>query len=211
MTVPVIIDIIAAVLLIGFAIGGARRGLFRALAGLLIVALALTGAKFAAETLSPRAAALVAPIVERQIGERVDEALEDTADQLPRDLLPEELLGLLGIGGQRLEALSERAREAIRETGVSILTAVARSMAESFLYSLIFILTFVLLTVLLRLIARVTDLALKLPVLHTANALGGAVMGLAEGALLVWLLTLLLAGLGVSPEGSHLLQFASRH
>ena len=54
MTVPVIIDIIAAALLIGFTLYGARRGLFRALAGLLIVVLALTGARFAAAALAVR-------------------------------------------------------------------------------------------------------------------------------------------------------------
>ena len=48
MTTPVIIDLIAAALLLGFTIAGARRGLFRTLAGILIVVLAMTGARFAA-------------------------------------------------------------------------------------------------------------------------------------------------------------------
>ena len=52
MTTPVIIDIVAAAILLGFAIYGARRGLFRALAGLLVIVLAIAGARVAAETLT---------------------------------------------------------------------------------------------------------------------------------------------------------------
>lgn len=205
MAAPVIIDIIAAALLLGFALYGARRGLFRALAGLLIVVLALVGARFAAEALTPSAAALAAPIIQGRIEKKLDAALEDTADQLSRDILPEELLGLLGVVGDRLEDLASKAREDVRETGASILSAVARSVAESFLYGVIYVLAFLLLTVLLNLAAKVLDLALRLPVLHGANALGGAAVGLVEGALVVFLLALLLAGLGVSPEGSYIL------
>lgn len=207
MTAPVIIDIIAAALLLGFVLYGAKRGLFRALAGLLIVVLALVGARLAAEALALAAARLVSPIVERRIEKKLDAALEDA--DLSREILPEELLGFLGVSGDRLEDLAEQAREGVRETGASILTAVARSMAESTLYGVIYVLAFLVLTVLLNLAAQLMDLALKLPVLHGANALGGAAVGLVEGALAVFLLALLLVRLGVSPEGSYILEFAA--
>lgn len=202
MTAPVIIDIIAAADLIGFTIWGARRGLFRALAGLLIVILALVGARFAAEALAPPAADLTAPAMERYIEKRLDEALADSFGQVQEEILPEEVLGFLGIAGDRLENLAERAREGVRETGTSILSAVARSMAESFFYGVIYILAFLLLAFLLNLAARLMDLAMKLPVLHGANALGGAVVGLIEGALVLFLLVMLLRRLGISLEGS---------
>lgn len=210
MTVPVIIDIIAAALLIGFTLYGARRGLFRALAGLLIVVLALTGARFAAAALAPAAAEMAAPVIQQHIEERLEEVLPDPAGGMPEEVLPEELLGLLGITGGRLEELAEQARAGVRETGVSILSAVARSVTESFFYGVICVLVFLLLTVLLNLAARVMDLALKLPVLHGANALGGAAVGLVEGALILFLLVLLLQRLDVPPEGSYILQLASR-
>ena len=44
MTTPVIIDVIMAVVLIAAVIYGAHRGLFRALAGLAVVIVALVGA-----------------------------------------------------------------------------------------------------------------------------------------------------------------------
>lgn len=208
MTAPAIIDIIAAALLIGFTFYGARQGLFRALAGLLILAAALVGARFAAETLAPSAARLASPAIQRHIEERLDEALPDTG--MPEELLPEELLGLLGIAEDHLEDLAEQARESVRETGASILSAVARSVTESLLYGGIYILAFLVLTILLNLAAKVLDLAMRLPVLHGANALGGAAVGLAEGALAVYLLVLLAQKLCLSPEGSYMLQFASR-
>ena len=180
------------------------------MAGLLIIVLALVGARFAAEALTPFAARLASPAIQRHIEKRLDEALPDTVGRLPEEILPEELLGLLGVAGDRLEDLAEQAREEVRETGASILSSVAQSMAESLFYGVIYILVFLLLTVLLNLAAKVLDLALKLPVLHGANALGGAAVGLAEGALAVFLLVLLVQRLGISPEGSYILQFASR-
>ena len=210
MTVPVIIDIIAAVLLMGFTIYGAKRGLFRALAGLLIIILALAGARFAAEALSGPAARLAGPALERHIEKRLDDALSGAVGQMPEEVLPEELLALLGITGERLEDLAEQARESVRETGASILSAVAQSAAESFFYMLFYVLAFLLFSALLNLAAKLMDLALKLPVLHGANALGGAAVGLVEGALILFLLVLLLQRLDVPPEGSYILQLASR-
>ena len=216
MTTPVIIDIIAAAILVGFTAYGARRGLFRALAGLLIVVLALLGARFAAEKLAAPAARMAEPAIQRQIERRLDEALADLpvdldgAVRMPEEYLPEELLGILGITGDRLDALADQARESVRETGVSVLSAVAESAAEAFFHGLFYILAFLILTVLLNLAAKVLDLAFRLPVLHGANALGGAAVGLLEGVLLLFLLALLLRKLGMDPQGSCLLQFAAR-
>lgn len=204
MTTPVIIDIIAAAVLLGFTAFGAKRGLFRAMAGLLITVLALVGAQAAAQLLAPPAARMVRPVIERRIEQKLDETLSGALPGLS-DVRPdhaEELLGLLGVEGGTLEALAEQAREIVRDTGASVLSAVAESAAESFFHGLFYILTFLILTILLNLAAKVMDLALKLPVLHGANALGGAAVGLAEGALILLLLALAAQKLGVSLEGS---------
>lgn len=210
MTTPVIIDLIAAALLLGFTLAGARRGLFRTLAGLLIVVLAMTGARYAAAQAAPRAVELLTPAVERRIQKQLDQTLPEAEDLLPGQMPGEpvsgveELLEALGVRGRRLEDLADQARERIRDTGASALTAVAMSAAESFLYSLIYILVFGLLTAALRLAARAMDLMMRLPVLHTANALCGALAGALEGLLMVLILFLLLRTLGVPLEGSRL-------
>ena len=56
-----------------------------------------------------------------------------------------------------------------------------------------------------RLAARALDLVLKLPVLHGANALGGALVGLLEGLAVQLLLTMLLSRLDVPLEESVIL------
>ena len=163
----------------------------------------------AAETLTRPAAELVRPLVERHIEQQLDTALEapeDQPGQMPEeDFGAEDLLGLLGVNEDRVEALAEQAREAVRDTGVSLLTAVAECVTEPVLYSVLLLLSFAVLMVLLRLLAKLLDLALKLPVLHGANAVGGAVVGLLEGLAVLLILTLVLQQLGVSLEDSRIL------
>lgn len=207
---PAIIDIAAAAILLGFLIFGARRGLFRALAGLVILVLAIAGARMAAEALTPPAVGLVRPVIESQIQRQLDAALEATetpeAGQMPEeDFGPEELLALLGLDEARTAELAEQVREAVRDTGVSLLTAVAECVTEPVLYSVLFLVLFLALLVLLRLAARALDLVLKLPVLHGANALGGALVGLLEGLAVLLLLTMLLSRLDVPLEESVIL------
>ena len=64
MTAPVIIDAIVVIFLAGFTIYGIRRGLLQALAGLVIVIVALVGAGMIATTFSSPAAKLAAPLIE---------------------------------------------------------------------------------------------------------------------------------------------------
>ncbi len=205
MGIPVIIDIIAAAVLLGFTVYGARRGLFRALAGLLIVAAALIGARMAAETLVPPAMDLSRPLIQRHVEKELDQALGDQVEvSMPEE--PEALLALLGVDEARLAELAEQVRRTIQETGATILAAVAESLAEPVLYSLLFLLAFLLLTAALRLVARLMDLALKLPVLHGANALGGAAVGLLEGLVVLAVAALVLKRLDVPLAESHLLR-----
>ena len=211
MAIPVIIDIIAAAVLLGFIISGAKRGLFRALAGLVMILVALAGARVAAEKLTPPALELLRPVLEHRIEAKLDAALE-TPEESGR--MPEEdtdgpdardLLALLGVEEERLDELAEQVQESVRDTGVTILTAVAEALAEPVLYSLLFLLAFLLLAVGLKLLARLLDLAMKLPVLHGANALGGGVVGALEGAVVLLLLTLVLLRLDVPLEESRIL------
>lgn len=213
MAIPVIIDIIAAAILLGFVISGAKRGLFRALAGLVMILVALVGARVAAEKLTTPTVELMRPVLEHRIEAKLDAALETPEEsvQMPEEdtdadgLDARDLLALLGVGEERLDELVERVQENVRDTGVTILTAVAEAVAEPVLYSVIFLLAFLLLLVGLKLLARLLDLAMKLPVLHGANALGGGIVGALEGAVVLLLLTMLLLRLDVPLEESRIL------
>lgn len=217
MTTPVIIDAIAVAVLAGFALLGAWKGLLRTLAGLLVIVLSLAGAGIIASALAAPAAKLIAPVIEKRIESRLDEALEeqlsgrtDGAEGLPLA----DLLDLLGVDQARRGALTDRAEKAIRETGVSAASAVIESLAQSILYGVLYMISFVLLALGLHLMVRMLDAVLKLPGLRGLNAWGGGLLGLAEGALLLFLAVWVLRLLGVSlngEEGSLIFRFFTTH
>lgn len=221
MTTPVIIDAIAIAVLAGFAILGAWKGLLRTLAGLLVVVLSLAGAGIIAAALSAPAAKLIAPVIEKRIEVRLDEAIQEQrpgrmpgAGEAEESLPLTELLDLLGVDQTRREALTDRAQETIRETGASLAAAVIESLAQSVLYGVLYMISFVLLSVGLHLLVRMLDAVLKLPGLHGLNAWGGGLIGLAEGALLLFLAVWVLRLLGVSfdgENGSRIFRFFTTH
>ena len=223
MATAVIIDIIAAAILIGLALYGAHRGLFRALAELAVVVVALVGAAMIAHALAAPAAGLVTPLIRGGLESRVDAAMEQQTQevQMPEEDLDgsfqiEDLLSLMGLDEDVREDLAGKAEEKVRDTGVSIVMAVVESLAESILYGVIFLISFVGLTVLLKLLIRAVDLVLQLPGLHALNTWGGALVGLVEGALLLFLVVWLLRRFGVSFEtdlvaDTHILKFFTTH
>ena len=211
MTTPVIIDAIAVAVLALFAIAGAWKGLLRTLAGLLVLALSLAGAGIIASALSAPAAKLIAPAIEKRIETRLDEAIEERFSKEEREALEAnscapleeqlsaaELLDLLGIDEAQWDALAFRAGDAVQESGVRLLTAVIESVARSMLYGVLYMISFILLTLALHLLVRMLDAVLKLPGLHGLNAVGGGLVGLAEGALLLFLAVWALRLVGVS-------------
>lgn len=205
MTTPVIIDAIVVILLVGFTAYGAKRGLLRALAGLLIVVMALVGAGMIAAAFSGPAARLVAPVIGKRIARQVDEAMTVQAEsaQTPEgedDFEIEGLLALLGLDETVRDSMAQRTRETIRDTGVSLATALVESIAQSVIYGVLYILSFLTLLVLLHVLAKAMDLLLKLPGLHGMNALGGGLLGLIQGALLLFLAVWAARQLGMSFE-----------
>lgn len=200
MTTPVIIDAIVVAVLAAFAIVGAWRGLLRTLAGLLVLVLALAGAGMIAAALSAPAAKLIAPAIEKRIETHLDEAIRERAG--PEESLPlAELLDLLGVDQVRRDALADRAERQARDTGASLVAALIESLAQSVLYGLLYLLSFLLLSLALHLLVRMLDAVLRLPGLHGLNAVGGGLVGLAEGALLLFLAVWVLRLLGVSFDG----------
>ena len=143
MTTPVIIDAIAVAVLAGFGILGAWKGLLRTLAGLLVLVLSLAGAGIIASALSAPAARLIAPVIEKRLEARLDEALQERhpGEQPEEGSFPQEdqlsitdVLGLLGIDETQWDALTFRAQNTVRDTGAHLMTAVIGSVAQSMLY-----------------------------------------------------------------------------
>ena len=206
MTTPVIIDTFVVVILVGFTIYGAKRGLIRALAGLLSVIVALVGAGIISATFAPPAAKLVAPLIVKHVEERVEDAMavkSGSGVQMPEAEDPSavsELLEILGLDDDGRGALAEKVQEKVHDAGVSIAAAVAESLAQSFIYGVLYILSFVALLLMMKVLMGAMGLVVKLPLLRGLNALGGGAVGLVEGALLLFLAVWVLRRLGVSFE-----------
>lgn len=204
MTTAVIIDAIVVVVLLAFAIWGARQGLIRALAGLVMVIVALVGAGMIAATFSGPAARLAAPVIQKHITSRVEEAMAVQTDSTPEEVgeepRVEDLLVLLGLDEDVRGSLAEQAEERVRDTGASIVSAVVESMVGSVAYGVLFILSFLALLLMLHVLVGAMDLVMKLPLLHGLNTLGGGVLGLIEGTLVLFLAVWAARRLGISFE-----------
>ena len=213
MTTPVIIDIVVAAVLLGFAVYGGKRGLFRALSGLLAVVVALVGAGIIAATFTTPVTKIVTPLIAGHIEEKVENAMAvqsaDSGVQMPEadtedPSAIQDLLAILGLDDEVRSRLAEEVQEKVRDTGASIAAAVVESMARSFIYGTLYILSFAVLLLLMKVLIGAMDLVLTLPLLRGLNTLGGAAVGLVEGALLLFLAVWVLRRLGVSFESEAL-------
>lgn len=213
MTTPVIIDIVVAAVLLGFAVYGGKQGLFRALSGLLAVVVALVGAGIIAATFTTPVTKVVTPLIAGHIEEKVENAMAvqsaGSGVQMPEadtedPSAIQDLLAILGLDDEVRSRLAEEVQEKVRDTGASIAAAVVESMARSFIYGTLYILSFAVLLLLMKVLIGAMDLVLKLPLLRGLNTLGGAAVGLVEGALLLFLAVWVLRRLGVSFESEAL-------
>jgi len=212
MATPVIIDAIVVAVLVIFVVHGTLRGLLRALAGLVIVVVSLAGAGIAATRLSEPAAKLAAPLLEKQISEKIRAVLPEQGlmPELPEGGLSG-ILERLGLDEAVWQPLLERIERSVAETGAGIVEAVAESLIHSAIYGLLFLLAFLALLILLNLLLKALNLVTKLPVIHGINAVGGGILGLIEGALVLFLAVWIARKLGVSFEtelfeGAHILR-----
>lgn len=136
-------------------------------------------------------------------------------DPLTR-LQASQVLKLMGLDESITEYLSDQVQEKVHDTGVSLATAVVESLAQTIIYGLLFAISFILLTLLLNALVKAMDLVLRLPGLHLINSLGGAAIGLAEGALMLFVAIWVLLCFGVSfetpqIEQTRLLSFFATH
>lgn len=202
MSTPVIIDAIVVLILLAFCIWGAKRGLFRSLAGLVIVVVALVGASMLSYTFSTPLTKAVTPLIRDRIVEYVENAVEEQAeehaDELPAEV--HDLLERLGLDEEVREDLREKAEETVTTTGTDALNAVVESVVYGFVHTTLFVLFFLALTLLLNTILKAMDLVFRLPGLHFLNTAGGALFGVVEGALLLFFAVWVLRRMGVSFE-----------
>lgn len=169
--------VIAAVLVLAVVIG-AWKGLVKSLAGVVIVVAAFIGASFVANALAEPVADWLGPVIEEKILDKL--TAEDTADA-------ESMLAAFHFRGENLQQMVDEVLDKVKETGMDLLSAVTDSVAQSVAYAAVYLAAFLILLLVLWLLMKPVYLLVKLPILRTANALGGGALGLVWGALLVFL------------------------
>ena len=174
--------VIAAVLVLAVVIG-ARKGLVKSLAGVVIVVTAFIGASFVANAFAEPVAQWLGPVIEESVLEKLGQ--QESADA-------ESLLQQFHFGGESLQQMAQEVMDKVKETGMDLLSAVADSVAHSVAYALVYLAAFLVLLLVVWLLLRPVYLVVKLPVLRTINAVGGGALGLVWGALLVFLAVWLL-------------------
>ena len=202
--------LILAVLLL-FALVGAHRGFILSLCGLLAVLVAFVGASFAARTLSPMVADALEPKFASAIEEQLNASIQQqVAEEGSAALSPDDvpLDGVLNA----LREMDKAVENGMTSVAASAAAAVAAAIAQSAAYLILFLLGFALILIAWKLISHALDLVARLPGLHFLNKTCGALFGLVQACVLLFVAAWLLQFFGhVLPESlvnqTHLLKF----
>ena len=225
MSAYLIFDLVILAVLVLFAILGARRGLILSLCGLLAVLVAFVGASFVARTLSPMVASALEPrfaaAIEEQLNEQIqsstylpegsDPGETPTADTLPlQDVL--NALRDMGFYEQLIDSINQAVEDGMTEVAASAAAKVAAAIAQSAAYMILFLVCFVVILILWKLLSHALDLVARLPGLHFLNKSLGALFGLVQAGILIFIAIWLLQFVGqVIPreaaEQTYLLRF----
>lgn len=189
----IVYDLIILAILVLFALWGIHRGLILTLFSLLALLVALVGASLVSNFWSPSVAGWVQPFLQPSVSSAVEAALPEESSGAE---LPLEKLVILLDEADLPFGLDEFMSD-LREEGVPILPAgslidsVSASLAGKLANAIarvgLFLLSFLLILILWRLLARALNLVARLPGLHLLNKLGGLVLGVFQGAVLLFL------------------------
>ena len=172
------IDAILAAVLVGLVWLGAKRGLMKSLAGVISVGAAFFGASWCANRFVTPVSRWLEPLLRESIQQKLSG--QDGADA-------GELLSAFAFDAHSLEKILEDVAQRVKETGESVFSAVTESVSHSIAYGIVYAAAFIAI-----LLVKPLDLAGKLPLVRTVNALGGALLGLVWAVLLlfaaVWLM-----------------------
>lgn len=164
-----------------FAVLGARKGLVLSLCSCVAVVLALVGATMAADALTPVLAARAAPMAEGFLQEQLQSLLLSGSEALSAadGFLPHIILSVLE--GQDWSPQT-----------AALLPEFTLAVTEAILRPILFLLSFLLILLVWYFISHALDLVARLPVLSTLNAFGGFLIGAVKGILVVMVVCLLL-------------------
>jgi hypothetical protein len=189
------VDIILLLILLVFMLSGYRKGLILSLCSLLILVISCLGATVAqqaltpkiSEYLKPQVTAYVSEVLEEQVAENTDAALESSGVTIGGQTVSlEELLSLLQRFGIDAEATTQGAISSASEPLIAgAAEAISDTVTDALSGLLIFLAVFLVIFLLLRSLELGLNTVDRLPVIHTLNHLSGGLIGLISGAFLL--------------------------
>lgn len=202
LTLPILLDVAVAAILLFFILLDGKRGLVLSLVGLAGVLIALAGAGFASRQLSPTVGAWLQPRISASVEAAADsawggtESPAETPEERPIESTEEgaTLLEKLGMSDSLAADVLRGFSEKLTDAGSATVGTLVAQISQTIASVLVFVAAFVLILIVLWIVSHALDLAFRLPVLRTLNHTGGAVFGLVKGVFLlflaVWLLNL---------------------
>ena len=198
-------DLIIAALLLFFLWRGYKKGFVMTLCSFLAIFVAFIGATVVSNTLAEPVTQIIRPLVEESIYQLLEEYqggmdFSSVLDgEMPGDIqipLDETIAALKespvykGFAGAIQEAVDSGMVAAGANAAIVVVDYIARQVAHGFL----FVVSFGLIMILWSILSHALDMAFRLPVLSTLNRWCGGVLGLAKGALVIFILCWLLKG-----------------
>ena len=188
----IIYDIIIAAALLFFLWRGYSKGLILTLCSLLAVFVSLIGASFLSNALAEPVAKATS-YYQRSPAENTSAEENDWLAQLSLDELLEPLKD-----SKAFQGFTDTFQKALDDGAAQIAThaaqALARFVAVQIARMVIFVLAFFTILIAWYFLSHTLDLLAHLPVLYTANRWGGGAVGLAKGALVVFIAVWLFKG-----------------
>ena len=181
---------IVAILLVAFLLGR-KKGLILTLCGLATYFVALFGARFLSQLLSPMIADALTPHVASWVQENAGSFLTDALDPVVNTNAAEGngLLGKLqslGLFDSVRDALGQQAVQSVTDAATALTHTIAQTVASVVIFILAFILILILWHLLSRLLNKVSG---SLPIVRGLNRLLGGIFGLAQGLVILFFIT----------------------
>ena len=210
-TTAILFDVVILLILAGFALHGASRGLLLSLCGLVAVLVAFIGGNFLADLLAPKVADYLEPkfasAIESRLEKQMQAALPSSDGALPEasvDVPLADILDILkdmGLYQSAVDAIDKAVEQGMTDVAASTAAAVAASIAETVAYMILFVAGFVIVLVAWTVFSHALDLVARLPGLHFLNKTGGALLGLVKGCAILFLCAWVIRYLGhIIPE-----------
>ena len=132
-------------------------------------------------------------IKETSVGEGIRASVEEMVEGA--DIIDAESINNLDLPKSMLEPIAEGAESTQQAIG----TYVADALTDTIINSLTFLILVIVIYIILKIVIAALDVVTKLPVLNSINKGAGAVIGLVQGLLFVWVGCLVLAACSDKP------------